>query len=68
MNTTDYIGDFGGTLSTGSTSITRDDVTGLLRIECMHAAAPDKEMTPERVAELLLEQEVNWTLQTNLEP
>ena len=34
--------------------------TGLPYLECPHAASPDEEMTPERVAELLLQQEVTW--------
>ena len=68
MNTSENKDDFDPALSTKSQVITRDKKTGLLRIQCKHAAAPDKEMTPERVAELLLEQEVNWALQTNIEP
>lgn len=34
--------------------------TGLPYVECPHAAAADEEMTPERVADLLLQQEVAW--------
>jgi len=34
--------------------------TGLPYVECPHAASPDEEMTPERVADLLLQQEVAW--------
>ena len=40
--------------------ITRDKQTGLPLIECKQAAAPEEEMTPERVAEILLAQEVEW--------
>lgn len=39
--------------------IKRDKKTGLPRIECRHAALPAEEMTPERVASILLEQEVS---------
>jgi len=47
-------------VTTKSTALKRDKKTGLLRIECKHAARPGMEMTPERVAEVLLEQEVSW--------
>ena len=40
--------------------ITRDKETGLPVIECKQAAAPEEEMTPERVADILLAQEVEW--------
>lgn len=30
-------------------------------VECEHAARPDREMTPERVAAALLKQEAEWT-------
>ena len=40
--------------------ITRDKKTGLPLIECKQAAAPQEEMTPERVADILLAQEVEW--------
>ena len=40
--------------------ITRDKKTGLPLIECKQAAAPEEELTPERVAEILLAQEVEW--------
>jgi plasmid stability protein len=40
--------------------ITRDKKTGLPLIECKHAAAPEDEMTPGRVAAILLAQEVEW--------
>ena len=34
--------------------------TGLPYIECPHGASADEEMTPERVASLLLQQEAAW--------
>ena len=40
--------------------ITRDKKTGLPLIECKQAAVPQEEMTPERVADILLAQEVEW--------
>ena len=40
--------------------ITRDKKTGLPLIECKQAAPPGEEMTPERVADILLAQEVDW--------
>ncbi len=40
--------------------ITRDKKTGLPVIECKLAAAPQEEMTPQRVADILLAQEVEW--------
>jgi plasmid stability protein len=40
--------------------ITRDKKTGLPRIECKQTAAPGEEITPERVADVLLAQEVEW--------
>lgn len=47
-------------LTIKSTALKRDKKTGLLRIECKHVARPGMEMIPERVAEVLLEQEVSW--------
>ncbi len=41
-------------------SITVDKKTGLPVIECKHAASPGEELTPERVADILLGQEVRW--------
>lgn len=38
--------------------ITRDSETGLPVIQCPHPAAEGEELTPERVAEILLAQEV----------
>lgn len=67
MNTTDNIVDIGSVSPTESTVITRDKTTGLLRIECKHAATSAEEMTPERIAELLLEQEVSWLTQFKVE-
>lgn len=40
--------------------ISTDKKTGLPVILCGHAAAPGEELTPERVAEILLAQEVEW--------
>ena len=40
--------------------VTTDKKTGLPLIECKHAAAPQQELTPERVADILLAQEVEW--------
>ena len=41
-------------------ALTKDKKTGLPLIACRHPAAPGQEMTPDQVAELLLEQEVSW--------
>lgn len=41
-------------------AIARDKKTGLPLIQCKHAAPPGEEMTPERVADILLAQEVEW--------
>jgi plasmid stability protein len=41
-------------------AITRDKKTGLPLIQCKQAAAPEEEMTPHRVADILLAQEVEW--------
>src|SRR5437879_1955805 len=40
--------------------ITTDKKTGLPLIVCKLAASPAEEMTPERVADILLSQEVEW--------
>jgi hypothetical protein len=40
--------------------VTKDRHTGLPLIRCQHPAAPHEELTPERVADLLLTQEVEW--------
>jgi plasmid stability protein len=43
-----------------SPRIITDPETGLPLIVCKQAAAPDEEMTPQRVADILLAQEVEW--------
>ena len=40
--------------------IATDKKTGLPVIVCNQAASPDEEMTPQRVADILLAQEVEW--------
>src|SRR5262245_5035729 len=40
--------------------ITKHKKTGLPVIQVPHAAKPEEELTPERVAAILLEQEVGW--------
>jgi hypothetical protein len=40
--------------------VTRDKKTGLPLLECKHAASPHEELTPARVANILLAQEVEW--------
>lgn len=40
--------------------IKRDKLTGLPVIQCKHPAPPGQELTPERIAEILHEQEVEW--------
>ena len=40
--------------------ITKNKKTGLPLIVCKHAAPPGAELTPDRVAEILLDQEVEW--------
>ena len=40
--------------------VTKDKKTGLPLIVCKQAASGDEELTPERVAEILLAQEVEW--------
>ncbi len=42
--------------------IVKDKKTGLPVVQCKQAAAPAEEMTPERVATILLAQEVEWHL------
>lgn len=44
--------------------ITKNKKTGLPQIVCKKPAAPDAEMTPDRVAEILLEQEAAWHVAT----
>jgi len=41
-------------------AITKDKKTGLPVIQCKQAASPQEELTPERVADILLAQEVEW--------
>jgi hypothetical protein len=40
--------------------ITKDRKTGLPVIACQEPASPQAEMTPDRIAEILLAQEVEW--------
>ena len=40
--------------------ISTDKKTGLLVVQCKRAAAPGEDMTPDRVADILLAQEVDW--------
>lgn len=40
--------------------ITTDPETGLPLIKCRHPATDADELTPQRIAEVLLEQEVMW--------
>ena len=40
--------------------ISTDKKTGLLVVQCRRAAAPGEDMTPDRVADILLAQEVDW--------
>lgn len=42
------------------TVVGKDEQTGLPLIECRHAAVPKEEMTPERVAGVLLALDVEW--------
>jgi plasmid stability protein len=40
--------------------VARDKETGLPLIQCKQAASPQDELTPERVAAILLAQETDW--------
>jgi hypothetical protein len=40
--------------------VTKDKKTGLPLIECKQAASPQEELTPQRVADILLAQEAGW--------
>ncbi|HKB01690.1 MAG TPA: hypothetical protein VKD90_05690 [Gemmataceae bacterium] len=40
--------------------VRRDRQTGLPVVECLHAAAPGEELTPDRAADILLAQEAGW--------
>jgi hypothetical protein len=42
--------------------LTRDKKTGFPVIQCKHPAPPGQELTPEQIAEILHEQEVEWFL------
>lgn len=46
--------------TTQSPTVTKDKKSGLPIVQCRHAAAPDEELTPERVAEILIAQEAGW--------
>ena len=41
-------------------SIVRDEKTRLPVIQCKQAATPEEEITPERLADILLAQEAEW--------
>ena len=41
-------------------TVSRDKKTGLPLIKCKHSASPGEELTPERVANLLLAQDMAW--------
>ena len=43
-----------------SAVVTRDKKTGLPLIQCKHAASPEEALSPQRVADILLAQEVGW--------
>ncbi len=40
--------------------VTKDKQTGLPLVQCKKAAASQEELTPERVADILLTQETDW--------
>jgi hypothetical protein len=40
--------------------VTKDRQTRLPLIQCKQAASPQEELTPERVADILLTQEMDW--------
>jgi hypothetical protein len=44
----------------GAPVVSKDKKTGLPLVECKHAAPAQEAMTPERVADILLAQEVGW--------
>jgi hypothetical protein len=46
--------------SCSSAPIARDPLTALPVVVCSHPAAPGAEMTPERVARVLVRQEAEW--------
>jgi hypothetical protein len=41
-------------------AVTKDKQTGLPLIQCKQAASPQEELTPDRVADMLLNQETDW--------
>ncbi len=41
-------------------AVVRDERSGLLVVACRHPAPRRRELTPERVADILLEQEADW--------
>ena len=44
----------------GAPVITKDKRTGLPLIQCKHGASPQEDLTPERVADILLTHETDW--------
>jgi hypothetical protein len=40
--------------------VRRDRKTGLPVVKCLHPAASEQEITPDRAAEILLAQDVSW--------
>ena len=44
--------------------LTFDETTGLPLIRCRRAARPGEGMTPERIADILLSQDVEWHSET----
>ena len=46
--------------NTQAVVVGRDRETGLPLIVCKHTASPTEELTPERAANILLAQEVDW--------
>lgn len=47
-------------LAASEPEISTDPQTGLPVIQCKQAAPPGEELTPERVADILLAQEIEW--------
>src|SRR5947209_384783 len=54
----------GSTVPTSS-YLSHDERTGLPVIRCQHAASPGQELTPARVADILIEQEANFYREAN---
>lgn len=46
-------------------TVRKDPKTGLPIIQCTHPAPPGQELTPDRVAEILLNQEAEWFLESS---